>query len=154
MNGGSIRWVVVVLTQDLSYDRGSVPSPEQEATHDVQQGTALGPFEVGVRALASNVAQGDQDRRDRVRHGGTLRTQHTVATDLGADHVKHLSKLRRVDDLDLEEEHVRAAGHGIQPALRALLLEILRRLSGLGPIGDEVQAAVVPARPVRRSLFR
>ena len=60
-------------------------------------------------------------------------------------HVQHLAELGRVDDVDLQEEHIGRPGTGLRRA-RLVPFCVLGRLAGFGPVGDEVEPTVVCER--------
>ena len=59
----------LVLADDLAHHRGRVALAEDQVAEQQAERVALGPLEVAARQHARRVAQGQQDRRDRVRGG-------------------------------------------------------------------------------------
>ena len=57
--------------------------------------------------------------------------------------VEHLPELRRVDDLDLEEEDFGASRNRVETAGRSFLLQVLDRLARLGAVRDDVEPSVM-----------
>src|SRR6476469_3474259 len=82
VDAGPAGRVLLDFAQDLAHDGCSVAPAEDQVAQQVPDGVAFGPFEVTVRAHAGDVAQREQDRRDRVRDGGALGAQYPVPIDL------------------------------------------------------------------------
>src|SRR5439155_22457847 len=66
------------LSQDLVRDGRDVALAEQDEADDLAQRVLLGPREVGVRYVAGQVAQVEQDRGDRVRDARPVGAQEAV----------------------------------------------------------------------------
>lgn len=108
------------------------------------RGAALCPGEVAARPYTGGFAEGEKDRGDGVRPGGGVSVQDAVPVDLDTPYLQYLAEHRRVDHVDLQEQHVCGAGDRVGAALLALFLGVLLcAVAGLMPVGDEVQGVVV-----------
>ena len=120
---------------------GGVAAAEQQVAEQVGQRVAFGPLEVAVRPDPGGVAQGEQDRGDRVRRGrGCRRAGPGARRPRTPRTCSDLAELRGVDHVDLQEEDVGRAGHGVHLALRRASFSSYSALSpACRPVGDQVQ---------------
>jgi hypothetical protein len=114
-----------VFADDLAGDGGGVAAAEEEVAEHVDQRAAFGPGEVAVRLDAGGVSQGEEDRGDGVRRGGGVGAQDPVAVDFDAADGEGVAEVGGVDDVDLQEEDVGAAGDGVGVALFVFLGGVL-----------------------------
>src|SRR5918997_5288309 len=119
---------------------GRVSLPQQEVADQIRQGVALRPTEVAVWLFAGLVAHVKQDGGDGVWDGRALRAQHPVAVDLNAPHLEYLLELRRVANVDLQEQY----GYVLRDVVVFALLLFLRVIllgvvdSFLASMGEDV----------------
>ena len=103
MDTGAAPWVGFIFADNLAYHRRGVPLPEEQVAHQVCQGVAFGPFEVGVGPDSGCVSKGKQDRRDGIGGGRALCPQDTVSTHLDALYRQYLAEPGGVDNVNLED---------------------------------------------------
>src|SRR5689334_22220165 len=121
VNAGTAFRVGFVASDDLAGDGGGVAAAEQEVADHVHQGAAFGPGEVAVRPHTGGVPQGQKDGGYGVGRCRGLGAQDAVAVHFDAVDGEGVTEVGRVDDLDLEEEHVGRTRYRVRPALFAFL---------------------------------
>src|SRR5215203_1075918 len=128
------------LPKHLVGDWGGVSLPQQEVAEQIREGVALRPTEVAMRFFAGDVAHVEQDGGDGVRDSRAFGAQHLVAVDLDAPHLEHLLELRRIANVDLQEQDRYVLRDVVVLALLFLLRGVLLGVvhPSLASVGEDV----------------
>ena len=125
------------LPQHFTRHRSGVAFPEREELQQVGDGISLGPAEVRVRKHARDVADMQEQGRDRVRHRRADAPEDAMPVHIGTGHLELVSELRRIAGTHFEEKDRLVRRQMMRIASLAKLAVVLLAVAGVRPVRDD-----------------
>jgi len=138
---GSSVDVRLRLAEHLTCDRRRVTFAERQIPQQIGNRIAFSPSKVGMRNIPGSIANIQEQRGNGVWNRRADASQHAVPIDRGTRDPKHITEVRGVSGLDLDEQDVGVCWKIVRVARLAELVLVLLRQTRIGPIGDDAHGA-------------